>query len=143
MNKKKALELLFEYLEEYEDLFIFHDMFVKELSQMITTVLKGNEKPFFKQLIKQFKFIDSKRKTVHSADSNEILKNFPDGDWYSIHVTTDIVNVRLLITFLDNLQPVFLVCFNEKSGKRASGYEQYKDILVNRFDEIKEELLYE
>lgn len=140
MNKKKALEQLMKYVEEYGDTFIFHDIFLEELIRMVTLELAGNEKPFFKQLVKQLKFIDSQRKNVHMADDNEILKDFPSGDWYSIHVQTETVNGRFIIRFLDNLQPVFLVCFNEKSGKRKSGYEQYTDVVVNRFKEVKEEL---
>lgn len=140
MNKKKALEQLMKFIEEYEDDFIFHDIFLEELIRMVTSELAGNEKPFFKQLVKQFKFINSQRKNVHMANGNELLKEFPNGDWYSIHVETKTVNGRLIIRFLDNLQPVFLVCFNEKSGKRISEYEQYKDIVVKRFEEVKEEL---
>lgn len=139
MNKKKALALLAEYLDEYDDRFIFHEQFVQELIKIATTELKGNENEFFKLFVKQLKFIDSKRERIDEADSNEKLRHFPKGDWYSIHVSTKVVNVRLLIRFLLDHSPVFLVCFNEKSGKRSSGYEQYKEVVVNRFKEIEEE----
>ena len=139
MNKRKALELLVAYLDEYEDKFIFHDQFLQELTKMVTGELKGNENDFFKLLAKQLMFIDSMREQVDDADGNEKLRHFPEGDWYSIHVSTKATNGRLLIRFLDDHRPVFLVCFNEKSGKRTSGYEQYKDVVVNRFMEIKEE----
>lgn len=139
MNKKKALGLLTKYLDEYEDIFIFHDQFYQELARIVIDKLKGNENEFFKILIKQLRFINSLREQVDAVDSNEKLKHFPGGDWYSIHVSTKTVNVRLLVRFLKDHRPVFLVCFNEKSGKHISGYEQYKDVVVTRYLEIKEE----
>lgn len=139
MNNKRALELLKKFLGEYEDRFIFHEQFLQELTKLIISELNGNENDFYTLLTKQFKFIDSTRENVHLTDRNEKLKNFPEGDWYSIRVKTKKVNVRLLIRFLKDHRPAFLVCFNEKSGKRVSGYEQYKNVVVNRFMEIKEE----
>ena len=109
MNKKKAFELLKENLEKYlEEGFIFHKRFLEELRTLIKDA-SGQGKEIFALLIKQFSFVKVQG------------KNF---------------NLRFLMTFDDDANPVFLVAFYERSGKRKTDYSQWKDVLKQIYSEI-------
>lgn len=135
MNKKKAFELLKENLEKYlEEGFIFHKRFLEELRTLIKDA-SGQEKEIFALLIKQFSFVKVQGKAVNEADSNEIIKHM-EREYYSLHLQGKNFNLRFLMTFDDDANPVFLVAFYERSGKRKTDYSQWKDVLKQIYSEI-------
>ena len=137
MNKRKALELLTEYLKECGSDFYFHKEFILELQDIILHNAIGHERELFHLLVKQLGFVKTMGEQVHKADSNEILKNTgKEKDYYSLHIQDKIVNVRLLMTFTDSHNPVFLAAFYERTGKKASDYSKWETVIKERYDQI-------
>lgn len=137
MNKRKALELLKENLEKYlEEGFIFHALFLKEFKKLLEDA-SGNEKEIFALLVKQLQFIKVLGKNVYTADGNEVIR-YQKRDYYSLHLEGRTFNLRLLMTFNDLESPVFLVAFYERSGKRATDYTSWTEVLESRFSETEE-----
>lgn len=135
MNKTKALLKLQEELQEYlEHGYRFHTTFMKEFMELLLAS-SGHEKEIFNLLVKQLSFIKELKRKVHQADGNEIIKN-TIRDYYSIHLSAKNFNFRLLMTFDDNNNPVFLVAFYERAGKRKTDYTQYIKLLDTRYNEM-------
>lgn len=135
MNKKKALELLKENLEKYlVKGYLFHKRFIEELKSLLIDV-SGHEKELFALLIKQLDFVKVLGKEVGRADSNEIIK-YMEREYYSLHLQAKNFNIRFLMTFDDDENPIFLAAFYERSGKKASDYSQWKGVLQHRYNEI-------
>ena len=135
MNKKKALELFRENLEKYhDDGFLFHRLFVEELGKLINNS-QGNEKKIFELLAKQLVHVKEQRRNVYMVAGNEILRHL-DKDYYSLHLQGKNFNIRLLMTFDSRENPVFLAAFYERSGKKKSSYNEYKDVIDSRFREL-------
>ena len=135
MNKRKAFELLSENLEKYfQEGFQFHGLFLEEFKTLLKNA-SGNEKEIFSLLIKQFNFIKVLGKGVDQADGNEIIK-YQEQDYYSIHLNGKNFNLRLLMTFDEDGNPVFLAAFYERAGKKSTDYTQWKNVLKQRFQEV-------
>ena len=135
MNRKKALELFKENLEKYQDGgFLFHPLFVVELGKLINDA-QGNEKKIFELLAKQLVYVKELRRDVHKVAGNEILSHM-NRDYYSLHLHGKTFNIRLLMSFDSKENPRFLAAFYERSGKKKSGYYEYKDLIDSRFKEL-------
>lgn len=135
MNKKEVLRLLKENLEKYlPDGFKFHERFMVEFKQLLEDA-KGNEKEIFSLLIKQMNFVKVLGKKVDQANGNEIIK-YLNEDYYSLHLQGKNFNLRLLMAFDEEENPVFLVAFYERSGKKASDYTKWKKVLRQRLQEV-------
>jgi len=135
MNKRRALALLREYLEDYSTNYSYrlHKKFVEELGEIIQKNAVGQEAEVFNLLIKQFSFVNTLGLLVNEADSNEILKDIgKEKNYYSLHIQNKTVNIRLLMTFSENNNPVFLAAFFEKAGKKASDYSQWLSVIKER-----------
>lgn len=138
MNKKKAFELLKEYLNQFaRESFVFHSRFVEEFEELIYDA-KGMEKEIFALLIKQLSFVKQLKMRVHLADSNEKLMH-QTGEYYSLHLKGKNFNLRLLLAFGKNGNPVFLAAFYEREGKRATDYSKIMPVLETRFNELRGE----
>lgn len=133
MNTQEALQILLSYLENFE----VHPLFLKELSSILKSELKGKEKKFFKLLITQLKNIQDFGVMVHTVDSNEKIHGL-DGHFYSIHFTQSQFNVRFIIYIPDNKPAYFLTAFYERAGKRATDYSKNTKVLLSRLKEMKE-----
>ena len=143
MNKQKELKELFEYIEEYKerDQYLFHMKFIEELSLLLSKDASGHEKELFNIMIKQFGFVNTLNTRVNEADSNEILKDTgDDGDYYSLHIKSKTLNLRMLMRSTEENLPVFLGIFHERSGKRVSDYTGWVPIIKARYNQIKEEI---
>lgn len=141
MNKRKALEKLREYLKDYSEngRFYFHKKFIEEFSIIIKKNAVGHEMEVYNIMIKQFCFVNTMGIMVYEADNNEILKSTGnDKDYYSLHIQDKIVNIRMLMTFSAEGNPIFLATFFEKSGKRISDYSQWVPIIKERYKQIGE-----
>ena len=55
---------------------------------------------------------------------------------YSLHMQSKNYNVRLLISFDDDKNPLFLSAFYERSGKKKTGYEAYTPTANARRNEM-------
>lgn len=139
MNKREALELLLDHLQNYCDTggFIFHKKCIEELQSIILKNVTGHEKQVFGILMKQLAFVKDMGKKVYEADSNEILKNTgANRDFYSIHIQNKTVNIRMLMAFTNQGNPVFLVTFYERSGKRVSDYSNWISVARQRLQQM-------
>lgn len=121
-------------LSRYPD-FIFHDLFLSELSRLLKKELSGHEKEFTTVLLRQFHYIDSFRSHVNKTDRNEKLK-YANGA-YSIHLKMKFFNVRFLIHVTpDDKNVYFLSAFYEREGKGKTSYDEYIPILKRRLQEL-------
>lgn len=137
MNKKEALRQLSANLQKYLDNgFQFLTRFLNEFRELLNSA-SGHEKEIFALLVKQLNFIKALGKEVNQADGNEIIK-YQERDYYSIHLQGKNFNFRLLMTFDEKENPVFLAAFYERSGKRATDYTKWKSILEQRYKEYLE-----
>lgn len=135
MNKKEALTALAKNLEEYlQQGFLFHPSFMKEFKELLHNA-SGNEKEIFSLLIKQLNFVKILKNQVYTADGNEIIK-YLEKEYYSLHLLGKNFNLRLLMTFDEKGNPVFLAAFFERAGKKVSDYTQWKKVLANRYREM-------
>lgn len=135
MNKRDALALLAKNLQEYlQQGFRFHPAFMEEFKELLHGA-SGHEKEVFLLLIKQMNFVRELRSQVYNADGNEIIK-YLERDYYSLHLSAKNFNLRLLMTFGESGDPIFLAAFFERAGKRASDYTQWKKVLADRYTEM-------
>ena len=137
MNKEKALELLKNYLDEYGDGFVFHSSFICEFKEILLKNAQGAEKEVFNLLVKQLSFVNALGIRVDCADGNEKLKGMKsEQEYYSLHIQNKTVNIRLLMTFINEV-PMFLAAFNEKEGKKTTDYSQWERVIKERSKQIR------
>jgi len=137
MNKEKALELLKNYLDEYGDGFVFHSSFICEFKEILLKNAQGAEKEVFNLLVKQLSFVNALGIRVDCADGNEKLKGMKsEQEYYSLHIQNKTVNIRLLMTFKNEV-PMFLAAFNEKEGKKTTDYSQWERVIKERSKQIR------
>lgn len=135
MNFEQAVLQLTALLEHNK--FRFHPAFVMELQKLLKTALNGHESDFFRRLIKLLEQLDRNGKDIIRIDGHELLSH-SRSTLYSLHVQTKYINLRLIISFIGKT-PVFLACFNEKSGKKRTGYQNYIQAAEDRLKDMKEE----
>jgi len=137
MNKEKALELLKNYLDEYGDGFVFYSSFICEFKEILLKNAQGAEKEVFNLLVKQLSFVNALGIRVDCADGNEKLKGMKsEEEYYSLHIQNKTVNIRLLMTFKNEV-PMFLAAFNEKEGKKTTDYSQWERVIKERSKQIR------
>lgn len=137
MNKNKLLELIRSNLEKYLNYgFRFHFRFMNEFKELLLNT-SGHESELFALLVKQLNFVKLMGTNVDKADSNEKLSHV-QGDYYSLHLQAKVFNIRLLMTFDTNKNPVFLASFFERSGKRVTNYTKWIPVIEERFKEMEE-----
>ena len=129
MNKDRVLESLIVLLNGI----LFHENFLPELIGLIAE--KGVEKQIFKLLSKQLILLNRNGILVTNAKEFE---NIGSG-LFSMHLTGSGFNLRILFAFLPNSQPVLLLPFYERAGKRKTDYSGYIEPALTRFNEMREE----
>lgn len=132
MNKSSVLDNLICLLRGI----IFHDTFLSELLNLVAE--KGFEKQVFKLLTKQLLLLNSRGVMVTNTKEFE---NIGSG-LFSMHLTGSGFNLRILFAFLPNSQPVLLLAFHERAGKRKTDYSSYLEPALSRLAEKKEEYEY-
>ncbi|MEE8836205.1 MAG: hypothetical protein SOH80_04415 [Eubacteriales bacterium] len=137
MNFKSALQILCKILDD--DDFTIHPKFKEELSHLLNGTLKGQESDFFNRFIKLLSQLKSQGRNIDKIDSHEKLSHYGNGRWYSLHIRTKYINFRMLITFSDDSRIFLLSCFDEKSGKKKTGYQRYIPVLKARLSELESE----
>lgn len=141
MKTKDALQMLHDYLSEYND-FKIHPLFLKELGKCLKKDLKGVEADFLEKMATQLSHIKNSKKMVYRINGNEILSGIGNDsqgqplELYSIHMSSKTYNIRFLIKFDENATPYLLCAFYERAGKQITDYTIYKETAINRFLEL-------
>ena len=151
MNTKDALQMLKEYLSQYdENDFLIHPKFLDEVIACLSNELKGSEASFLKQMVTQLNHIKSFGRSIYQIDGNEILSHIGNDsqgkpwDIYSIHISSKKYNMRFLVKFDENITPYLLCAFYERTRKQKTDYTKYIDISKNRFLQLqaKEDIIW-
>lgn len=87
-------------------------------------------------MVKQFAYIRELKLQIHAANGNEVLKYKSEQLFFSLHLSAKNFNIRFIMTFHNNQQPVLLVAFYERAGKTKTDYSQYENIVKTRYAEI-------
>jgi len=91
---------------------------------------------FIKHFVKRLIILSQKGKNAISCGYK--LFERIDSELYSMIFLEDELNIRILYAFLPNGEPVLLMAFYERSGKRHTDYTIPKTIAMQRLNEIKE-----
>ena len=127
MNAQKVkdfLELLFRGI-------LYHDLFFAEFVDLISGT--GIENKIFKLLSSRLASLNKYGVQVTNIREFENI----GGGLYSMHFAGSDFNIRVLFSFLPNGQPVLLLAFYERAGKRKTDYTPYKQPALNRLNEMK------
>ena len=127
MNAQKVkdfLELLFRGI-------LYHDLFFAEFVDLISGT--GIENKIFKLLSSRLASLNKYGVQVTNIREFENIS----GGLYSMHFAGSDFNIRVLFSFLPNGQPVLLLAFYERAGKRKTDYTPYKQPALNRLNEMK------
>lgn len=128
MIKEEVMSFLLELLSAIR----MHSKFLPELVGCIA--MTGQENRFKKILIKQLRILSYKG--IQASDMAE-FESIGDG-LFSMHIAGKQFNTRVLYFFLPNQQPVFLLAFEERAGKRKTDYSTHIPIALARMHEIEE-----
>jgi hypothetical protein len=128
MNRSKILQLILGALSHLD----IHPKLIEELVNII--VGSGYETRFFKLLITRLEYLSR-----HCVDAvkHEEFENIGKG-LYSMHLSKQGFNIRILYSFLPNGAPSLLACFHERAGKRKTDYTTHIDPALMRLNERKE-----
>lgn len=129
MNKSSVLDNLIRLLKGI----LFHEAFLSEFLALIAQ--KGFEIQVFRLLTKQLHLLNTRGVMVTNSKEFENI----GGGLFSMHLTGSGFNLRVLFAFLPNSQPVLLLAFHERAGKRNTDYSGYLEPALSRFAEKKEE----
>ena len=129
MNIDEVRRYWMDYLESIE----VSDTLVSELVKIVAET--GNELSVFKIFIQRLSFLQS---LGALAVRHKEFESIGDG-LFSMHLAGTDFNIRILYSFLPNRQPVLLLAFYERGGKRKTDYTPYKDPALSRLKQIKEE----
>ena len=94
----------------------------------------GYELRFLKLFLARLEYLS--RLGVH-AIAHEEFENLGNG-LFSMHLSGQGFNIRILFSFLPNADPSLLLCFYERGGKRKTNYTPYIEPAMNRFKERME-----
>ena len=130
MNRESVLNYLIAYLSEIS----YHYRLVDELLSLISK--SGNEMQFFKLLVLRLRQLSMKGIEATLLTEFEPLQ---DG-LYSMHMSGKGFNIRIIYSFLPNKQPVLLLAFYERGGKRRTDYTPHMEPALSRLREMKEDL---
>jgi Uncharacterized protein conserved in bacteria len=112
---------------------LFHDLFLSEIVNLIFA--SGFEEKVFTLLIARLRLLSTRGAAVTQAKEFESIGS----GLYSMHLAGKGFNLRILFSFLPNRQPVLLLAFHEREGKKKTDYSTYLDPALSRFDEKKED----
>lgn len=113
-----------------------HNAFIPELTDIIER--SGFEKKFFKMFMARLKYLcEFGASAINYREGFESLAHQAEG-LYSMRLKGFGFNIRILYSFLPDGDPVLLVAFEERSGKRVSSYESYIPVAKERLNYILE-----
>lgn len=125
MNRKDILARLREAFADID----IHPRMIEELMELIAE--SGVELQFLNLLLTRLKQLKANGAQAVKMEEFESL-----GDrLFSMHLAKANFNIRILYTFLPNRKPCLLLCFYERSGKRATDYTNKIPTALNRYSE--------
>lgn len=127
-------EDIINYLLSYLSSFLYHTRFFSEMINLIAG--SGYEQAFFKIFVARLRALSIMGKDAIQLKEFELLKSC---GIYSMHISSKGFNYRILYSFLPNGQPVLLLPFFERAGKKKTDYTPYIGPALSRFAEVKEE----
>ncbi len=131
MNRDKFLVELYKYLSEV--------VFTQELSDSLEDIAVGSgyESDFFKLLFMRLRQLSVLG--VHAVNLEE-FENIGSGI-YSMHLASRKFNIRILYAFFPNGQPVLLLAFYERAGKKKTDYTNQIPLALSLLKTAKERYL--
>ena len=133
MNRDNILEYLLKHLSQFS----CHNNFFAEVIALIYG--SGYEKRFFALLTTRLRQLSVMGAQAVKLEEFERINE----QLYSMHFQGRGFNIRFMYSFLPNGEPVFLVPFYERSGKRKTDYTPYIPVATARLEEMKEEFINE
>lgn len=131
MNRESIMEQL---TKELADFIIYFSLFEELLALLDSS---GSEVRFFKLLIKRLRFLLQERVHAIKHEEFELLGS----GIFSMHLSCNQFNIRILYAFLPNGNPALLHAFYERAGKSASDYTDKIDLGKSRIHELEMEAL--
>lgn len=129
MNKKDALEFLIAALGG----FLRHPLLLQEIAAIIAGT--GYELGFYNLLIKRLAMLSRMGALATQHEEFESLGN----GLFSMHLAAKKFNIRILYSFMPNRQPVLLLAFYERGGKRKTNYEPHLTPAQQRLAQLRKE----
>ena len=128
MNREMLMIYLLSYLSDFEI-----------VDSLITNLLdiaagSGYEDALIKLLVKRLHQLSSWGVLATNHEEFESLGN----SIFSMHLAGKGFNIRILYSFLPNRQPVLLLAFYERSGKKNTDYTPYIPTAIALFESEKE-----
>ncbi|MCI6358467.1 MAG: hypothetical protein MR778_00710 [Clostridiales bacterium] len=107
------------------------------LSEILDLIAEtGCEKEFFKTLVLRLRTLAMLGARATQAKEFEPIGN----GLFSMHLTGQNYNIRILYSFLPNREPALLLAFYERAGKQKTDYSPYIEPAKARFQELKKEM---
>lgn len=133
MNKESVLESLMMILSSFS----YHLDLPSELISFISG--SGYEAKFFSLLVVRLRQL-----SVQGIQAT-VMKEFEsiEDGVYSMHLTGNGFNMRILYGFMPNGQPALLRAFYERAGKKRTDYTSQLPIAKSRLVQLREEFHYE
>jgi hypothetical protein len=129
MNAKTVTEFLKKYLAGI----LYHSLFFSEFVDLISG--KGIELSVFKLLTSRLISLRTLGVMVTNIKEFELIEK----GLYSMHLKGSGFNIRVLFSFLPNGQPVLLLPFFERGGKKKTDYSTYLKPAHSRLLEMEED----
>ena len=127
MNKQQVETLLRQLLE---GIFV-HPRLFGELLDILAK--SGAESVFLKQLIKNLSILSARGIEATKHKDFEPIEH----GLYSMHFDYRDFNIRILYAFRDDEEPVLLLAFYERGGKRRTDYSGYIKPDCDRLADMK------
>ncbi len=129
MNYDVVLKILSTYLSPFPS----SPEFLRELAELISG--SGVELSFFRTLVNRLNRLTALGAYAAQENGFESLGR----GIFSMHIDGRGFNDRILYAFLPNRQPVLLLAFHERGGKKSTDYSGKIPIAISRFDKAKED----
>lgn len=130
MNREQFLQVLAEALHQ----FVLHSLLLADLLGELRQ--SGREKAFLRILLARLKWLEETGRLAVEHKEFERL----DEEIYSMHLSSEGFNMRILYGFLPDQRPALLLAFYERAGKQATDYTGKADEARARLRELEESL---
>lgn len=127
MNQDQILNLLIDAFQNFDG--YMHAKLQQEIINLISRT--GYEAKFLKLLIVRLAVL---RETGIMACKQQEFENIGDGI-YSMHLSGNGFNIRILYGFLKDHTPALLLAFEEREGKSKTDYTSYIPTAKARLEE--------
>lgn len=130
MNRETFLRKLAEALQQ----FVLHSLLLTDILGELRR--SGREGSFLRILLARLKWLEETGRQAVAHKEFERL----DEEIYSMHLSSEGFNMRILYGFLWDGRPALLLAFYERAGKQVTDYTGKTDEARARLREIEESL---